>query len=165
MNADERTYRFTEIMSAVSMLPDIDMENPETEGAEDWRLPNLTVGLADKKLRDAILCQTFKEDEQFKFKIVANFCNSALTSIKAKVDNDDSPSADDLEAIAISANILWELGQTRALFGMLGMLGHTCEQFELDIPELAKAFIKGNDKIGAFAKRNPYDILNDSLTE
>jgi hypothetical protein len=165
MNAEERTYRFTEIMSAVSMLPELDMENEETEGAEDWRLPNLTEGLSDSKLRDAILCQTFKEDSQFKFKIVANLCNSALTSIRAKVEDDGNPNEDDLEALAISANILWELGQTRALFGMLGMIGSTCEQFDLEVPNLAQAFIKGNGKISAFSKRNPYDILQDSLTE
>ena len=165
MNADERTYRFTEIMSAVSMLPEIDMDSGDTEGAEDWRLPNLTVGLSDKKLRDAILCQTFKEDEQFKFKIIANLTNSAMTSVMAKVNDDQPADEDDLEAFAISANILWELGQTRALFGILGMLGHTCEKFELDVPDLAKAFIKTNDKVTAFGLRNPYEILNDSLTE
>ena len=72
MLVEDKKYRFLELMSAVSMLPSIDMaDTQEAEGSEDWLFPNLTKDIADGDLRDAILCQALREDVEFKFKLVA----------------------------------------------------------------------------------------------
>lgn len=163
MNNDDRKYRFHELMATISMLPDVDMESGDSEGAEDWVFPNLTKGLADKQLRDAVLAQVFRNDSEFAFKAVATISNSALASIRAKQEADDKPSKDDLEALSISANILWGIGQTTALMGMLGMIGSVCGNFELDTPDLAKAIFRGNDKAEAFGKLDPISILEGTL--
>lgn len=164
MNKTDRQYRFSEIMSAISMLPSVDMENGDSEGAEDWILPYLTKGIADSKLRDAIICQTLRENEEFKFKVVATLSNSAKLSIQQKVEADESPSDDDMEALGISANILWSLGQDVALYGLLGMLGSICARFDLDLPPISKAFLKSHAGIAQFGKIDPLKILSEEVT-
>ena len=164
MLVEDRKYRFLELMSAVSMLPSVDMEDNElAEGSEEWVFPNLTKDIADSDLRDAILCQALREDIEFKFKLVACLTNSVRVSVRSKLDNDTKPSEDDLEALAISANVLWAEGQVTALYGLLGMLGSLVAQFDLKMPELATAFLRGNGGIEGFGKLDPLAIINGDV--
>ena len=164
MLVEDRKYRFLELMSAVSMLPSVDMEDNElAEGSEEWVFPNLTKDIADSDLRDAILCQALREDIEFKFKLVACLTNSVRMSVRSKMDNDTKPNEDDLEALAISANVLWAEGQVTALYGLLGMLGSICAQFDLKMPELATAFLRGNRGIEGFGKLDPLAIINGDV--
>jgi len=164
MLVEDRKYRFLELMSAVSMLPSVDMEDNElAEGSEEWVFPNLTKDIADGDLRDAILCQALREDIEFKFKLVACLTNSVRVSVRSKMDNDTKPSEDDLEALAISANVLWAEGQVTALYGLLGMLGSLVAQFDLKMPELATAFLRGNKGIEGFGKLDPLAIINGDV--
>jgi hypothetical protein len=164
MNKSDRQYRFSEIMSAISMLPSIDMADDSSEGAEDWVLPYLTKGVSDSKLRDAILCQAMREDEEFKFKLVATLSNSAKASIKQKFEADEKPDSDDMEALGISANILWSLNQDVALYGLLGMLGTICAQFDVELPPISTAFLRGAGGIHNFGKLDPIKILSDEIS-
>lgn len=163
MNSAERLYRFSEIMSSVNLLPELTMEDDiaeeEAESAQEWVLPNLTQGLSDSKLGEAILCQILREDEQTKFKLVALLTNSATRSVHECMANDTAPSEDDIEALAISANVLWGTGQTKGLYQLLGLMSHICSQFDLDIPELGKAFIRPNGGIENFGRFDPLEIL------
>jgi hypothetical protein len=166
VNTDERKYRFAEIMSAVSMLPDVDMESgDDEEEAQNWYLPNLTKNVSDRKISDAILCQALREDTEFKFKLLALLTNSATKNINECVDNDTKPTEDDMNALAISANLLWSDGQVTALFGLLGMIGQTCARFELKVPKLCKAFLMGNEGINNFGKLDPYALLEGNVSK
>jgi hypothetical protein len=161
-------YRFGEIMSAVSMLPDISMDNDDAqesmESMKDVILPNLTKDIANGNLRDAILCQAFRENEEFKFKLVALLSNSALKRFNECQENDTKPSEDDLEAIAISANILWSIGHTRGLYQMLGVLGTVCSMTDTDLPLLATAFLRPTNGIENFGRLDPIAILEGNVS-
>ena len=163
MNTEERTYRFGEIMSSVALLPELTMEDDvaeeEAESAQDWVLPNLTKGLSDSKLSEAILCQVQREDDEVKFKLVALLTNSAQRGIHERMEQDEAPTDDDIEALAISANILWSAGQTKGLYQMLGLISNICSQFDMSIPELGTTFIRPNGGIEYFGKLDPLKIL------
>jgi hypothetical protein len=168
MNTEERKYRFSEIMSSVSLLPDVDMESKDdedTEMAQEWVLPNLTKHVGDKKIGDAILCQALREGSEFKFKLIALLCNSATRRINECEQNDTIPTDDDMNALAISANVLWSAGQTTALFGLLGMIGTVCNRFELDLPILSTAFIVDSDGIDKFGKLDPIALLEGKVSK
>jgi hypothetical protein len=168
MNKAERLYRFGEIMSSVGLLPDITMEDDvaeeEAESAQDWVLPNLTKGLSDSHLSQAILCQTLREGDEFKFKLIALLTNSATKAVQECMSNETTPTDDDIEALAISANILWSHGQVKGLYQMLGLLSHICSQFDMPIPELATAFIRGNKGIENFGRLDPLELLAGNVT-
>lgn len=167
MNTDERKYRFSEIMSAVSMLPDVDMNSDDDapDESQGWLLPNLTKNVSDRKITDAILCQALREDTEFKFKLLALLTNSATKNINECVDNDSKPTDDDMSALAISANLLWSEGQVTALFGLLGMIGQACARFELKVPKLCRAFLVSNEGISNFGKLDPYALLEGSVSK
>jgi len=169
MNNAERLYRFGEIMSTVGLLPDLTMEDDvaeeEASSAQDWVLPNLTKNLSDSGLGQAILCQSLRENEEFKFKLVALLTNSPTKALHDCQENDTSPTDDDVEALALSANILWSSGQTKGLYQMLGLLSHICSQFDRDIPYLATAFIRDNDGITTFGRLDPLDLLAGKVSK
>lgn len=168
MNNQERKYRFTEIMSTVSLLPDIEVHGePTLEEAEmmnGWVLPNRTAGLMDDKIKDAILCQAFREDEGFKFKLVALLSNSAIQGISEARIKDTKPSDEDLQALAISANILWAEGQAKGLFQLLGMLGSICTSADVELPTLSTLFLRSNGDIERYGKLDPIAILEGNVT-
>lgn len=168
MNTEERKYRFSEIMSTVSMLPEIDMESvneDDSEMSQEWLLPNLTKNVADRKIGDAILCQALREDIEFKFKLVALLCNSATKRLNECRENDSTPTEDDMTALAIGANLLWSAGQTTSLFGLLGMIGEVCMRFDLKVPKLAKAFLVDNAGIDNFGKIDPISLLEGKVSQ
>lgn len=168
MNKAERLYRFGEIMSAVGLLPDIDVDDDSqseigSEIAKEWLLPSLS-GVSDSKLSNAILCQAQREDVEFKFKLIALLTNSALRSISDSAEKDEKPSEDDLYAIAISANVLWSEGQVKGLYQLLGLLSTVCNNFDMKVPILATAFLRTNDGIENFGKLDPIALLSGELT-
>jgi hypothetical protein len=156
-------------MSTVGLLPDITMKDDraseEAEGAQDWVLPNLTKNLSDSALGQAILCQSLREDEEFKFKLVALLTNSATKAIRDCVENETEPTDDDIEAIAISANILWAEGHIKGLYQVLGLLSHVCSQFDMVVPDLATAFIRPNGGIENFGRLDPLALLAGDVTK
>ena len=169
MNTAERLYRFGEIMSSVELLPDLTMEDEvaedEAESAQEWVLPNLTKGLSDEALSEALLCQVQRADNEEKFKLVALLTNSATRAVHDHMANETAPTEDDMNALAISANILWGEGQTKGLYQMLGLLSHICSQFDMDIPKLATTFIRPNGGIEYFGKFDPIAILSRESDE
>lgn len=169
MNTAERIYRFSEIMSSVELLPEITMEDDsaqeEAETAQEWVLPNLTKGLSDEALSEALLCQVQRANDEEKFKLVALLTNSATKAVKEAMAEEIQPSADDMGALAISANILWGEGQTKGLYQLLGLMSHICSQFDMDIPELATTFIRPNCGVEYFGRFDPIAILSKSDTE
>lgn len=146
-------YRFDEIITAVRLLPD----EPEDEAV--ILLPNLTRDLHEAELFTAILCQTLKEDDEdnFQIKMITALANSAIQSIS---DSDDEPTEDDIYALSVAANIAWACGSSTTLFQIVGLLGKLVAQFDLEMPDLATAFLKGNKGAERFGELDPYKILN-----
>jgi hypothetical protein len=168
MNKEERVYRFGEIMSAVGLLPDLEMSDEvaeqEAEGAQEWVLPNLTKGVSDVSMTNAILCQVQREGTEWKFKLIALLTNSAMQGLNESVEYDKEPSKDDLYAIAICANVLWGEGQVKGLYQLLGLLSSVCSKFDMRIPELATVFLRPNDGVENFGKLDPIALLEDEIS-
>jgi hypothetical protein len=168
MNKEERVYRFGEIMSAVGLLPDLEMSDEvaeqEAEGAQEWVLPNLTKGVSDVSMTNAILCQVQREDTKWKFKLIALLTNSAMQGLNESAEYDKEPSKDDLYAIAICANVLWGEGQVKGLYQLLGLLSSVCSKFDMRIPELATVFLRPNDGVENFGKLDPIALLEDEIS-
>lgn len=161
MNIEQRKARFTEIMTTIELAPD---EISGVEEAQALVFPNLTEGLSDFALKDALLSQAFRENEDFKVKFVAIMANSAMKSVMDKTSNDREPDNDDLYAFAIASNILWAEGQANQLFKILGMLGQTCEHFDLDMPDLATLILRPNDRAEEFSQFSPIRLLEGDIT-
>lgn len=169
MNTEERKYRFGEIMSAVGLLPDMDvdddgMADTHAEEIQEWVLPSLTKGVSDNGLANAILCQVQRENSEFKFKLIALLTNSAMKSMSNLMEQDEKPTKDDLYAIAISANVLWGEGQVKGLYQLLGLLGSVCANNDMKMPELATAFLRTNAGIENFGKLDPIALLEGEVT-
>jgi len=160
-------YRFSEIMSAVSMLPSVDMGaedmekvESDVETATEWLLPNLTQGLNESRLRDAIMCQALREDIEFRFKLTAILTNSAKKSIQDKMERHEEPSDEDMYALAVSAHILWSSNQFTSLCGALGMIGQICATFDFRLPEYVTALFRNNGGVDRFAKNDPLALIS-----
>lgn len=148
------SYRFTEIMTAVELMPD--------EPTEDFSplLPNLTRDLHESELFTAILCQSMKSDREFNIKLAASLNNSAVES----VNNTQHPTEDDLTALALSANILWSMGSGIPLLVTLGLIGSIAGRSDQDLPSLVQAIFKSSKGVEDFGKLDPYRILKGDYT-
>jgi hypothetical protein len=150
-------YRFDEIVTTVLLTPD----EPSDEDYENGLLlPNLTRDLHEPELYTAILCQTFKsheanKDEEFAQKISALLVNSTMQSV---IDNEGA-SEDDLYALALAINISWAQGSPQFMFRTMGLLGALTSKFDMEVPDLACAVLKGNNGANKFGKLDPYRIL------
>lgn len=151
-------YRFDEIITAVRLLPD---DPDENDG--DIVLPNLTRDLAEAELFTAILCQSMKEgdNDNFQIKMITALANSAIENMGS---SEGLPSNDDLYALSTAANIAWAGGSSSTLFQIVGLLGKVVSHFDLEMPDLALAFLKGNKGAERFGDLDPYKILNHEYT-
>lgn len=172
--AEERKYRFTEIMSALEMLPALceieEHQMPDCEcydGVEtpdNWKLPNGSAGIDDSAIRDALICQILKrDDDNFIMKSVGVFLNTAMSSI-IEVDDSDDIKESDLELMGTTVNILWAIGNASGLFNTLGMLGRVCMAHGREIPEIATIVLKGNKGAKIFGQLDPYEILESNIS-
>lgn len=159
MNTDERKYRFTEIATTIDLLPEVNMESLDQPETDDWKLPNGTIGLSDSKLFSALICQTLKGAQDYRFKMVATLSNTALSSIREKDNRDEAPSDDDLTALCIAINVLWAEGVANGLFQMLGMMSSIVTRYDLDMPELATAIFRPQSAVEKFDLLDPIRIL------
>ena len=146
MNKVERQYRFSELMTAIHLMEE-DTDNP--------RLPNATQGLSDGKLRSAIMAQAFKEDEQFKVRLVNALANTALEPCA----NGDKPSNDDLSSLSMAIHLAWAVGAFQPLFSLIGMMNRVCDEFECDIPQDLTLILRANNGVENFGKLDPHRIL------
>lgn len=157
MNLAERKYRFTEIVTAITLLPDLDKID------EAPLLPNTTQGLSDGNLKSALVSQSFREGEEFGNKLVNALVGSAMSNIS---NSDNPPSEDDMSAIGLGMSLAWAHGEIPyflALSGLLSMIWEKnhdrVEDCEYLIPSDITAIL-GNGKMAqGFAKYEPYDLL------
>ena len=155
MTTEERRYRFSEIMTAVHLTPTMD----KAESGDDFRLPNGTAGLSDGKLRSAIMCQVFKEDEEFSARLVNALANTAMESIQQH----DKPSDDDMYALSIAIHTCWGVGAFNPLLALLGVTAKISDNFEVDIPEDISLIFRPNGHAQMFGKFNPLEMLDEDM--
>lgn len=148
--------RFTEIMFSIEMLPAVDTKSQEVEEfLQEATLPNLTQDLSNGKLFSALMCQTFKENDEFHMKLCALLGNSALKSITDK----DNATRDDLSALCLLANILWVDGNMKSLLGILGTIGGICMKYDLGVPIYLSSILNDNEGAEKFGEFDPYKLL------
>ena len=158
MNTQERKYRFTEIVTAITLLPD-EMEEPPT-------LPDKTMGLSDGSLKSALASQAFREGEVFSNKLVNALVSSAMTNMA----ENDKPSRDDMSALGLAISLAWahnEIPYFLTLSGLLGMIWdkhHEDDNCDYLIPSEVLAIIGNPKKVKDFGKFEPYDLLDDKIT-
>jgi hypothetical protein len=158
MDTQERKYRFTEIITAITLLPDGELDEVPT-------LPNRTLGLSDGSLKSALVSQAFREGEEFSNKLVNALIGSAMTSIRES----DNPTEDDMSAVGLAMSLAWshnEIPYFLALSGMLAMIyekHHSDDNCDFIIPSEVLAILSGNKKAKDFAKFEPYDLLEDKV--
>ena len=170
MNAQDRKFRFMELMSAVSMLPSL-TDDPEAnaETATEWVFPNLVAGFNDEKLARAILSQALRaedkfdegtdEGENFNFKLVAMITNSAMKSIVDKEENSDC--SEDIEALGLALTILWSTYRFIPMMNLMGLVGKTCAQFGLIPPSSLKGWLHNPKSAEHYKKEDPLALLED----
>ena len=165
MNTEELKYRFTEIATTIDLLPEVNMEDDSQPDTDEWRLPNGTIGLSEPKMSSALICQTLKGGQDYRFKMVATMTNTAIESIKDKVRQDEVPNDDDLTALAISINILWANGVQGGLLQLLGLLQDVVCKNDLEMPDLAMAIFRPQGNVDKFSQIDPIRILEDKGLE
>ena len=165
MNKQDRKSRFTEIMTSVELLPEIDMDDNQDapDEAQEWILPNLTEGFDDPLLRNAILCQSMRGDEQFRFKIIALMTNSALKEVSKAIEDEQMLNESVVDALSVALNLLWADGMGGNVFGMGAMLYSTCMRFDIELPELATAVLRPNKNVSRFGSLDPNSILEGTV--
>lgn len=159
MNVQERKDRFTEIMTTVALMPD---EVPEDDN--HLVFPNLTKGLDDVPLVNALMCQVQREDEEFTVKLCVAMTNSAMTEVKNAMNADERSLNESVyNAFGLVMNVLWSKGQLESFYGTASMLYATCKATDHDMPDLAFLPIQDPEGIEIFGKVNPIDILDGNL--
>jgi hypothetical protein len=151
--------RLTEVLTTIDLLPEVDMSSDVEEDTDDWLLPQGTIGLSDPALYSAILCQSLKQGSDYRFKMVATMCNTAVRSMR----NTDSPTTDDVHAIAIAINILWAEGAGAALLNTMGLLGQVCSKTDVETPDLALLVFRGNRNVDKFGQLDPYTVIDGDI--
>lgn len=148
------TYRFNEIMTAVSLSGDTVTQTT------DEVLPNLTRDLHEPELFGAIMCQTFKRPRHEIDDFATRLGHLCINSVHKKAENLDMPTEDDIFALILAEHLAWAIGDPTLLFNSIGILGQLCNALEIPIPEVAFAIFKGNSTVDRFGNLDPYKILN-----
>lgn len=155
MNTQERKERFIEIITAVELFNEESDDTP--------RFPNNTKGLADGKLRSAIVAHAFHEGEDFSNKLVNALMGSAVTAIN---DRDEGcPTDEDMSALGLASSIAWAHGESKYLFNILGLAGQLMLRHDIDLPLDFSMIFRPNKGAKEFGKFNPYDIMDGKVTD
>lgn len=155
---EERKYRFTEIVTAITLLGELDDEIPT--------LPNRTIGLSDSNLKSALASQAFREGEEFSNKLVNALVGSAMMNIKET----DNPSEDDMSAMGLAMSLTWahkEVPYFLALSGLVSQVFEKCaneDNKDYIIPSEVLAIVGNGGKATTFAQFEPYDLLDDKIS-
>ena len=157
MNTKEREYRFLELMSAVSMLPSVEMEGDDIPESEEWVFPNRADGLSDEKIARAVLAQTLQEDGEFQFKVITTLCNSAVISLKEKEQGANC--SDEVEALGLALVILWATYRVVPMMGLMGIVGKICSDYNLHPPMSLGSWIENPKGADHYKDENPLELV------
>ena len=148
MNSKE--YRFTEIVTTISLLPD-DTEEVTTEML---LLPNGTDGL-DEDLYRALMTQSMHEDDKWRAMFFTTLLNTTMSAVMER----ESILEQDLWAFTLAANVAWASQAGASAMKALGLLAHTAESADMEMPDYAFSFFKDPDGAKVLVNQDPYEFL------
>lgn len=159
---EERKYRFTEIVTAITLLPKLsDIDEIPT-------LPNKTIGLSNHNLRSALISQALREGEEFSNKLVNALIGSAMVSINEN-DNDNIPTQDDMSAIGLAMSLAWSHNELPYFLSLSGLLASIWEKnhdrvddCDYLIPSEVATILSAPKGVLEFGKFEPYELLDDN---
>ena len=146
--------RFAEICFSVDLLPDSRLEFAELE-PKQVALPNGTDGLDDVNMLKALMSQSLKQGPEWAGKLFTVLTTTAMVAVLER----ESILESDLYAFAISANIAWASRAGQSAMKALGLLAHTVESTDFEIPNIAFAMFDDPDIASDMAEKDPYAFL------
>lgn len=146
--------RFAEIMFSVNLLPDSREEFAELE-PEQIVLPNGTEGLDDVDMLKALMSQSLKEGAEWAGKLFTVLTTTAMYAVIKREEILES----DLYAFAIAANIAWASQAGQSAMKALGLLAHSAESSDLEIPRIAFAVFESPHIASSMRDKDPYAFL------
>jgi hypothetical protein len=147
---NDKQYRFSEIVTTISLLPD---DSNEVEG-EELRLPNDTDGLDEDMFR-ALMVQAMRETDEWRAKFYATLLNTTMNAVMER----EAILEQDLWAFTLASNIAWASRAGSETLKALGLLAHTAEGAGLQIPAYAYSFFRDPQGAGDLSDKDPYIFL------
>ena len=148
MNSKE--YRFTEIVTAISLLPD----DTEEVTQEMLMLPNGTDGL-DEDLYRALMTQSMHEDDDWRAKFFTTLLNTTMSAVMER----ESILEQDLWAFTLAANVAWASQAGASAMKALGLLANTADSAGMEMPDYAFSFFKDPKGAKVLVNQDPYEFL------
>ena len=148
MNSKE--YRFTEIVTTISLLPD----DTEEVTQEMLLLPNGTDGL-DEDLYRALMTQSMHEDDKWRAMFFTTLLNTTMSAVMER----SAILEQDLWAFTLAANVAWASQAGASAMKALGLLANTAESAGLELPDYAFSFFKDPDGAQVLVNQDPYKFL------
>ena len=158
---EERKYRFTEIVTAVHLLTDTEVEDYTPT------LPNGTLGLSDIHLKSALMSQAFREGEKFSNKLSNALLGSAMSNIIGEEhESHKKPTPDDVSALGVAMSLVWahfELPYFLYLSGILHEIYNANGKDKDLIPSEVATILQPSNKVKNFSKFEPYELLREDF--
>ena len=148
MNSKE--YRFTEIVTTISLLPD----DTEEVTQEMLMLPNGTDGL-DEDLYRALMTQSMHENDDWRAKFFTTLLNTTMSAVMER----ESILEQDLWAFTLAANVAWASQAGASAMKALGLLANTAGSAGMEIPDYAFSFFKNPESAKVLVNQDPYEFL------
>ena len=148
MNSKE--YRFTEIVTTISLLPD----DTEEVTQEMLMLPNGTDGL-DEDLYRALMTQSMHENDDWRAKFFTTLLNTTMSAVMER----ESILEQDLWAFTLAANVAWASQAGASAMKALGLLAHTADNAGMEMPDYAFSFFKDPKGARVLVNQDPYEFL------
>ena len=148
MNSKE--YRFTEIVTTISLLPD----DTEEVTQEMLMLPNGTDGL-DEDLYRALMTQSMHEDDDWRAKFFTTLLNTTMSAVMER----ESILEQDLWAFTLAANVAWASQAGASAMKALGLLANTADSAGMEMPDYAFSFFKDPKGAKVLVNQDPYEFL------
>ena len=147
---NDKQYRFSEIVTTISLLPD---DSNEVEG-EELRLPNDTDGLDEDMFR-ALMVQAMRETDEWRAKFYATLLNTTMNAVMER----EAILEQDLWAFTLASNVAWASRAGSETLKALGLLAHTAEGAGLEIPAYAYSFFRDPKGAEDLSDKDPYIFL------
>ena len=147
---NDKKYRFSEIVTTISLLPD----DTNEVSAEELRLPNDTDGLDEAMFR-ALMVQAMHESEEWRAKFFATLLHTTMKAVMER----EAILEQDLWAFTLASNVAWASGAGSQTLRALGLLAHSAEGAGLEVPAYAYSFFRDPKGAEELSKTDPYIFL------
>lgn len=155
MNNTERRERFTELMTTIALLPDIEDEEYEPV------FPNGTKGLSDGNLKTAIMAQAMREDDDFRGNLINALANTGFDACHKAHEAEVAPTEDDIASVVLAIHVAWASGALTPMLMLLGAMGKMLAVLDVDTPDDLPLIFRSNATVEAKASKfDPIELLD-----